>query len=237
MIESHPAGHRQPRSPTRIGRDRPRWCARAARPSWWTAVAACCMRAAAVGVGRQQPDRAAADAPAQRPHRRPGRRDHHPVGHRRSPDSPAADHRPAGNRRGRRRHAGGVRSRHRLPHRPSRRPDRAARRRGGGGAPTGVVWGRDGVRITRGPTDHRPVAPTIGFRIEHDGASVVLAGDTVPCAEPRRAGRRRGGIGAHRDPQGPHRPDARCSGSATSATTTRRWSRPPKPPPAPAWAS
>ena len=25
-------------------------------------------------------------------------------------------------------------------------------------------------------------APTIGFRVEHGGASVVLAGDTVPCA-------------------------------------------------------
>ena len=25
------------------------------------------------------------------------------------------------------------------------------------------------------------MAPTIGFRIEHGGASVVLAGDTVPC--------------------------------------------------------
>ncbi|WP_348726873.1 ribonuclease Z [uncultured Mycolicibacterium sp.] len=45
----------------------------------------------------------------------------------------------------------------------------------------GVVWGRDGVAITVAPTDHRPVAPTIGFRIEHNGASVVLAGDTVPC--------------------------------------------------------
>jgi ribonuclease Z len=45
----------------------------------------------------------------------------------------------------------------------------------------GVVWGRDGVRVRVAPTDHRPVAPTIGFRIEHDGASVVLAGDTVPC--------------------------------------------------------
>ena len=32
------------------------------------------------------------------------------------------------------------------------------------------------------PTDHRPVEPTIGFRVEYDGASVVLAGDTVPCA-------------------------------------------------------
>ncbi len=45
----------------------------------------------------------------------------------------------------------------------------------------GVVWDADGVRIVAAPTDHRPVAPTIGFRIEHDGASVVLAGDTVPC--------------------------------------------------------
>jgi len=45
----------------------------------------------------------------------------------------------------------------------------------------GVVWGRDGVQIRVAPTDHRPVSPTIGFRIEHDGASVVLAGDSVPC--------------------------------------------------------
>ncbi|MGE2714929.1 ribonuclease Z [Mycolicibacterium litorale] len=45
----------------------------------------------------------------------------------------------------------------------------------------GVVWGRDGVSIRVGRTDHRPADPTIGFRIEHDGASVVLAGDTVPC--------------------------------------------------------
>jgi ribonuclease Z len=45
----------------------------------------------------------------------------------------------------------------------------------------GVVWGRDGVRIVVAPTDHRPVEPTVGFRVEHGGASVVLAGDTVPC--------------------------------------------------------
>ena len=38
------------------------------------------------------------------------------------------------------------------------------------------------VQIRVGPTDHRPVEPTIGFRIEYDGASVVLAGDSVPCA-------------------------------------------------------
>jgi ribonuclease Z len=30
-------------------------------------------------------------------------------------------------------------------------------------------------------TDHRPVRPSIGFRLEHDGKAVALAGDTVPC--------------------------------------------------------
>jgi len=38
-----------------------------------------------------------------------------------------------------------------------------------------------GVQIRVAPTDHRPVEPTIGFRIEYGGASVVLAGDSVPC--------------------------------------------------------
>ena len=31
-------------------------------------------------------------------------------------------------------------------------------------------------------TDHRPVEPTVGYRIEHEGAVVAIAGDTVPCA-------------------------------------------------------
>jgi len=46
----------------------------------------------------------------------------------------------------------------------------------------GPAWNRDGVTIRVAPTDHRPVAPTIGFRIESGNTSVVLAGDTVPCA-------------------------------------------------------
>lgn len=50
----------------------------------------------------------------------------------------------------------------------------------------GQVWDRDGVQITVAPTDHRPVTPTIGFKIAHSDengtAAVVLAGDTVPCA-------------------------------------------------------
>lgn len=31
-------------------------------------------------------------------------------------------------------------------------------------------------------TDHRPVAPTVGYRVEQGGTVVALAGDTVPCA-------------------------------------------------------
>lgn len=46
----------------------------------------------------------------------------------------------------------------------------------------GQVWDSAGVRITAAPTDHRPVEPTLAFRVEHDGKSVVLAGDSVPCA-------------------------------------------------------
>ncbi|MET0698563.1 MAG: ribonuclease Z [Mycobacterium sp.] len=45
----------------------------------------------------------------------------------------------------------------------------------------GPVWDHSGVQIRVAPTDHRPVEPTIAFRIEYGGASVVLAGDSVPC--------------------------------------------------------
>ncbi len=37
------------------------------------------------------------------------------------------------------------------------------------------------VTVTAAPTDHRPAAPSIAFRIEHGGHAVVVAGDTVPC--------------------------------------------------------
>jgi ribonuclease Z len=46
----------------------------------------------------------------------------------------------------------------------------------------GQVWDSGGVVITAAPTDHRPVEPTLGFRVEYAGTSVVLAGDSVPCA-------------------------------------------------------
>ncbi len=43
-----------------------------------------------------------------------------------------------------------------------------------------VELGQSAV-VVAAPTDHRPVEPTVAFRIDADGASVVLAGDTVPC--------------------------------------------------------
>ncbi|WP_436792587.1 ribonuclease Z [Actinospongicola halichondriae] len=46
----------------------------------------------------------------------------------------------------------------------------------------GVVDLGGSVRVTCGPTDHKPVEPSIAYRFDHDGASVVVAGDTVPCA-------------------------------------------------------
>jgi ribonuclease Z len=46
----------------------------------------------------------------------------------------------------------------------------------------GLVWKTAGVHITVAPTDHRPVEPTIAFRITDGLSSVVLAGDSVPCA-------------------------------------------------------
>jgi ribonuclease Z len=38
-----------------------------------------------------------------------------------------------------------------------------------------------GATITVHGTDHRPVEPTVGYRVEHDGAVAALAGDGVPC--------------------------------------------------------
>ena len=45
----------------------------------------------------------------------------------------------------------------------------------------GIVLQDGAVRVTAAPTDHAPVRPTVGFRVEDGGRSVVIAGDTVPC--------------------------------------------------------
>lgn len=40
-----------------------------------------------------------------------------------------------------------------------------------------------GAVISVHRTDHRPVQPTVGYRVEHEGAVAAIAGDTVPCPE------------------------------------------------------
>ena len=37
------------------------------------------------------------------------------------------------------------------------------------------------VHIMTAATEHAPVKPTIGFRLTHDGSTVALVGDTIPC--------------------------------------------------------
>jgi ribonuclease Z len=39
-----------------------------------------------------------------------------------------------------------------------------------------------GATILTRATDHRPVEPAVGYRIEHEGAAVAIGGDGVPCA-------------------------------------------------------
>jgi ribonuclease Z len=48
-------------------------------------------------------------------------------------------------------------------------------------AERGQVLLQGSVRVTAAPTDHAPVRPTVGYRIDDGAASVVIAGDTVPC--------------------------------------------------------
>ena len=45
----------------------------------------------------------------------------------------------------------------------------------------GATFALGDVTISVHATDHRPVSPTIGFRIEHGTTSAALAGDTIPC--------------------------------------------------------
>ncbi len=45
----------------------------------------------------------------------------------------------------------------------------------------GPVLELDDVSVTAAPTDHRPAAPSVAYRIERDGHAVVIAGDTIPC--------------------------------------------------------
>ena len=73
-------------------------------------------------------------------------------------------------------------TRHLLPHRPPRRHHRAALGTGAQQYAEGQVWDSGGVRITAArPTTAGPNPPSPSAS-STTGASVVLAGDTVPCA-------------------------------------------------------
>lgn len=45
----------------------------------------------------------------------------------------------------------------------------------------GVVYEKDGVKITAFEVDHAPVKPAFGYRVDAAGRSVVLSGDTRIC--------------------------------------------------------
>lgn len=46
----------------------------------------------------------------------------------------------------------------------------------------GSIFRIGAISVSVHETDHRPVRPSIGFRLELDGKVAALAGDTVPCA-------------------------------------------------------
>lgn len=43
----------------------------------------------------------------------------------------------------------------------------------------GVVYDKDGVKITAFPVNHGPVSPAFGYRLDWQGKSVTISGDTV----------------------------------------------------------
>ena len=46
----------------------------------------------------------------------------------------------------------------------------------------GVILDDGDLRIIAAVTNHRPVEPTLAYRFEHGGRTIVVAGDTRPCA-------------------------------------------------------
>lgn len=50
-----------------------------------------------------------------------------------------------------------------------------------------VIVDEDGLRIAAFSVDHAPVFPSVGYRIDFDGRSIVISGDTVKSANLERA--------------------------------------------------
>lgn len=43
-----------------------------------------------------------------------------------------------------------------------------------------IVYKADGLKVTAFPVDHGPIHPSVGYRFDYKGRSVVFSGDTIP---------------------------------------------------------
>lgn len=46
----------------------------------------------------------------------------------------------------------------------------------------GVIYDQDGLRVTMFDVDHEPVVPAVGYRIDYNGKTIVVSGDTKKIA-------------------------------------------------------
>lgn len=44
----------------------------------------------------------------------------------------------------------------------------------------GIIYNQDGITITAFEVDHRPVYPALAYKMEYNGKTVVISGDTLP---------------------------------------------------------
>ncbi len=45
----------------------------------------------------------------------------------------------------------------------------------------GIIYEKEGVKVTVFPVDHGIVKPAVGYRFEYKGKTIVISGDTLPC--------------------------------------------------------
>ena len=45
----------------------------------------------------------------------------------------------------------------------------------------GIIYEKEGVKVTVFPVDHGIVKPAVGYKFEYKGKSIVISGDTLPC--------------------------------------------------------
>lgn len=45
----------------------------------------------------------------------------------------------------------------------------------------GIIYEKEGVKVTVFPVDHGIVKPAVGYKFEYKGKTIVISGDTLPC--------------------------------------------------------